>query len=167
MNESKKVILQTARVHPVISMFLAVLITGGVILFLPISVQHQSGWWGAVFLVSFLGVYFGLSLKTQVIEEKADDYVVLIPDHSSNTVQRIPLTSITHVTQCDYKMFKQHFESPEWVTDDYFYCKSLFGYAGKGLIICYQLQNEPLIHRAIAFPAPKADSFISFIKAKS
>jgi hypothetical protein len=154
--------IQTARMPVWLCLVWATFIAGFAILFIPFSHQNPALWFLSLFLLSFIGVYFGVALTTRVVKDSNDEYCLLIPDHSSNTTQRIPVNSIVSIENCHYSLFFNTFLCPDDVNKDFFYQKSLFGYAGQGVIISYRLDGEKLT-RGIVLPSPKAASFISFI----
>jgi hypothetical protein len=166
MSAKQNRFVQTARMPVWLCLVLATFIAGFAILFIPFAHLHPWLWFLSLFVLSFIGVYFGITLKTQVVIDSSGAYFVLIPDHSSNTTQRIPIGRIVTIKKCQYSMFFNTFSCPDEVNKDFFYQKSLFGYAGQGVIITYRLNGEELT-RGIVIPSPKADSFISFIKTKS
>ena len=167
MFTTKQVITQTARMELWVNIIVALLISFFALIFIPLSYENPIAWFVGLSIISYIFVYFTMGLRSRITLHKELTYTLSIPEHSSNRCRKIPFEYITHVEVCEYKLFKRDCYYPDEVNNDYYYKKTMFGYQGAGLIVCYQLpktMSGDFIVRGIRFPAPKANECLSVIK---
>ena len=168
MFNNRTVKAQTARRNIWSNLMLTLLIAAFAMVLIPFSYEDPVTWFIGISTVTYVFVYFGLALRTKITIDKKSKYTLIIPDHHSNTNQRIPLEWITSVEVCEYRLFKKDNYFPTAVNNDYYSRKTMPGYIGSGLIVCYRLPEDiagETIIRGIKFPAPKAEEFSSIINA--
>lgn len=166
MLNTKLQITQTARRELWVNLILTLLVSSLALVLIPLSYESPLSWFVGLSIVSYICIYYTMGLRSKIITDKELTYSIIIPDHYSNTSRHIPLESITHVEICEYRLYKRDSYYPGGVNNDYYYRKTMFGYSGAGLIICYQLpkiMTGDSIVRGIRFPSPKANEFLNFI----
>lgn len=167
MINTKTVTTQTARRQLWVNLIVTLLVSIFAFIFIPLSYESSMIWIVGISIVSYICVYYTMGLCSKITRNKELEYTLSIPDHFSNNSRQIPLGCITHVEICEYKLFKRDYYYPSCVSNDYYYRKTMFGYIGAGLIVCYQLPKTMTgdsIVRGVRFPAPKANEFMNFIK---
>jgi len=158
---------QTARRCIWVNLILTLLVSTWATTLIPLYGQHPVAWFAGLSLVTYAFVHFGLAFRTKITQDEESKYTLKIPDHYSNSDRRIPLEYITHVEICEYQLFARDSYYPPDVNHDYYYRKTMLGYQGSGLIVCYQLPKSmtgDTIVRGIKFPAPRAEEFASFMR---
>jgi hypothetical protein len=170
MLNTKTVITQTARRELWVNFILTLLVSSFGLVFIPFSYESPLIWFVGLSVVSYICIYYTMGFRSKITINKELKYTISIPDNSSNTSRHIPLEYITHVEICEYSLFKRDCYYPSAVNNDYYYKKTMFGYRGAGLIVCYQLPKTMTgdsIVRGIRFPSPNANEFLSFINANT
>lgn len=167
MLNTRTIAIQTARRVLWVNLILTFLVSVFSLVFVPFFHENTMGWFVVIPVVGYILVYYSMSFRSKITVDKAFNYTICIPDHSSNTSHKIPLEYITHIETCEYRLFNNSNYYPCGVDQSYFYTKTMFGYIGLGLIVCYKIPKSlsgDSITRGICFPAPKANEFLKFVK---